>query len=839
VFSVSKRIAIAVLCLVSVRPTSARADEPMCGDFTQDAQVSASDALGILRTAVGGANCALWLCDVDENGAITASDALRTLQAAVGAPVALDCPVNPAFCVSDIDFFFANVWTPVLTDCVECHNPNGIASWTDHVLTPAGEPGYIEANFEAERAFAALSKEKDGAALLLSKPLGIDHAGGRRLDMSEGDPLHTNLRELIERFADPTPACPGATDDFYDGISYLDGPAVVRKAAVVFAGRLPTAEELMAAASGDERVLRETIRGLLDGPGFADFLRDGANDKFLTNNYLLSRNSPFSVLGGRRRYPALFDRIDEIEQTLGPEAGGDANNRTKSALAREPLELVVHVVTGERPYSEILTADYFMVNPWSAIPYQSNVAFDDDQDDEEWREGSNLGFRVPGYPHAGVLTSPMWLDRFPSTSTNRNRARARFVFDFFLGVDIEALASRAIDADALSDDDNPTMNNVHCTVCHEPMDPVAGAFQNFADTGEFRPDGVDALPDSYKDGELYQPGDLWYRDMRAPGFNNTDMPESENDGALAWLASQITNDPRFARGTVEFWFPAVFGQRPLDTPVELADANYMTRLAAWTAQDEILTEWAAKFSDGTAGTEDHGPFNLKDLFVEMALSPIFSASGVEAADANRDDELAEFGLARLLTPELLHRKLENTTGFRWARSETATPELLDRYRTFYGGIDSDALTERFTELNPLMSTVPQRMAYEVACPITIAEFSRPAEQRILFGAVEATDLPGEETADARIRKTIVDLHARLLGESIDENGAESDRTFALFTTIRDHRIANGRDPRFKRDYQCDLDFGSGLYITRDDDHTLRAWMAVLVYLLGDYEFLHE
>jgi hypothetical protein len=85
----------------------------------------------------------------------------------------------------------------------------------------------------------------------------------------------------------------------------------------------------------------------------------------------------------------------------------------------------------------------------------------------------------------------------------------------------------------------------------------------------------------------------------------------------------------------------------------------------------------------------------------------------------------------------------------------------------------------------------------------------------------------------------VHLHDRLLGERISPDSAEADRTFSLFSTIRDHRIVNGRDPRFRRDHECDLDFGSGLYLTRDDDHTLRAWMAVLVYLLGDYEFLHE
>ncbi len=53
--------------------------------------VTASDALFVLRAAVGVAVCADCVCDVNENGSITASDALAVLQAAVGAQVTLSC----------------------------------------------------------------------------------------------------------------------------------------------------------------------------------------------------------------------------------------------------------------------------------------------------------------------------------------------------------------------------------------------------------------------------------------------------------------------------------------------------------------------------------------------------------------------------------------------------------------------------------------------------------------------------------------------------------------------------------------------------------------------------
>ena len=90
------------------------------------------------------------------------------------------------------------------------------------------------------------------------------------------------------------------------------------------------------------------------------------------------------------------------------------------------------------------------------------------------------------WPHAGVLSSHAWLYRYPSTDTNRNRARARWTYYHFLGVDIEKSAPRTTDPVALADTNNPTMNNTACTVCHERLDPLAGAYQLYGDRGHYK-----------------------------------------------------------------------------------------------------------------------------------------------------------------------------------------------------------------------------------------------------------------------------------------------------------------------------------------------------------------
>ena len=66
-----------------------------CGKPTNSsgALPKASDALFALRAGVGQVDCDPLVCDVDDNGAVTASDALRILRKAVGLAETLDCPL--------------------------------------------------------------------------------------------------------------------------------------------------------------------------------------------------------------------------------------------------------------------------------------------------------------------------------------------------------------------------------------------------------------------------------------------------------------------------------------------------------------------------------------------------------------------------------------------------------------------------------------------------------------------------------------------------------------------------------------------------------------------------
>ena len=203
------------------------------------------------------------------------------------------------------------------------------------------------------------------------------------------------------------------------------------------------------------------------------------------------------------------------------------NNRVHYGARRAPLELIAYVAESDLPYTEILTADYIMANPWAATAYGASTRFDDPEDPHEfkpsrivsyYREGGGYedeydpvinatlliapGPLITDYPHAGILNTTAFLQRYPTTATNRNRARARWTYYHFLGLDVEKSASRTTDPEALADTNNPTMHNPNCTVCHSVLDPVAGAFQNYGERGFYRDQwgGMDSLDEFYKYG---------------------------------------------------------------------------------------------------------------------------------------------------------------------------------------------------------------------------------------------------------------------------------------------------------------------------------------------------
>ncbi|MEE9386180.1 MAG: hypothetical protein V3V08_22440 [Nannocystaceae bacterium] len=729
---------------------------------------------------------------------------------------------SPEDCVSTRDYFEQEVWARTLSsNCIGCHTSAGAAKESQFILvSPEERTDYIDANLAT---FANLSRlEYDGVSVLLLKPLGKnEHGGGKRFEKTSEE--YKAFDEMLGQLADPVVcADDGESTAFFEGLETRDNVSTLRKASLSLVGRLPTAEESMRVEFGGPDALDSVLEDMMHEPEFYTRLKEIYNDRILTDRYV-PRTDALDLLNDER-YPNRywFDEIpDDSQRDI-------AARRSNIAVAREALELIAYVVREDLPFTEILTADYLVFNPYSAQSYGISIAFDDDQDPDEFRPGN----RASG-PHSGLLTSHMFLNRFPTTATNRNRHRARMILDIFLGTDILKLGSRPIDASSIKEF-NPTVHSSACNVCHQVMDPIAGTMQNWNDAGQYAP-----------------PESGWHGDMLKPGFGDADLPYAKKEEAAAWLGQQIVADGRFPSAVVRFMITALTGHAPLADPKDPEAKEYVAQAAAVKAQNKVLGDIADGFVESG--------YDLRYVIKEVVKSPYYRASNIEQNVSNdkKTLELSLLGSPHFLTPEQLHRKIEAVTGYPWQNRNDARGYLLDfnEYRVFYGGIDSDTIIDRITEPNGIMANTAERMANEMACWTTARDFVLPAASRRLFPYVspqhEPVDVNGFEIPAAAdsIRANIRYLHQRVLGERLKHNDPEIDRTFGLFLEVwRDGKrgIADEiYENRLARNCSARSDFWTGdafpeeEQINRDPNYTIRAWMAVMSYLLTDYKFLYE
>src|SRR5262249_872142 len=135
-------------------------------------------------------------------------------------------------------------------------------------------------------------------------------------------------------------------------------------------------------------------------------------------------------------------------------------------------------------------------------------------------------------------------------------------------------------------------------------------------------------------------------------------------------------------------------------------------------------------------------FNLKVTFKTVIKSAYYR--GVSGPEDVAPGVLTDIGTARLLSPEMLNRKIVATTGVHWRKNyeyEKSHDWLLEDDKILYGGIDSENVPTRLTSPNGVIASVAFRMANEVACSVTGFDFTKPAEQRTLFSGVELDKVP--------------------------------------------------------------------------------------------------
>jgi hypothetical protein len=733
-------------------------------------------------------------------------------------------------CLSSQQFFAEKLWVPVLSKtCVKCHSGDGLAAQknADLILLPTGYPGFMDSNLAIMSTLART--EFDDTSVLLRKPLGeMNHGGAAVLKADSAE--YAALQEFVRRVKAGDTCQVAPTTHSFDDVVLLDAAGTLRKASLNLLGRLPPPEQLQALQAGGDDALRTALRELFVQDAFYDRLKEIYNDELLTDRYTGYNGYAINLLN-ETNFPNAVDDT----YALVSEADRAKTNR---AVAREPLELIAYVARNDRPFTDILTAPYTVMNPFSAKMYNADVAFTDPANENEWREAKIRYFDQAGalydYPTAGVLTSPMFLNRFETTPTNRNRHRARVVFDLFLATDILAIGERPLDPVASARFANPTREDPSCNACHKIIDPVAGAFQKF---------------DDY-DQERYRPEREWHAEMFPPGYGSDEMTLDDYPFALSWLGQRIATDPRFVRAVVQHVFTALTGQKPLAYPADPEADGFAARLKAWEAQDQFFRTAGDAFVGGDRS------FNVKRVFEAVIVSPYFRASNATGPlSPDRALELSAMGTGLLESPEVLARKITAVVGFPWSRGYDKNEWLLSDYEILYGGIDSDTVVERLRTPNGVMASVQWRMASEVSCASTAWDFSRPTNERNLFPFVTPTDLPEDDAgapsadAEALIRRNLQYLYQRILGETLATDSPELERAYQLFfETWKEGRAAvKAKTENESLTYACrarvdpytGVDLPDGQKLEKDATYAVRAWSAVITYLLSDYQFLYE
>lgn len=743
-------------------------------------------------------------------------------------------PAAVSACTSAPALFSSSVWPSISQTCTACHVPGGVASGSTLIFAPASD---TLTNYNILRDYAMLSSSQ-----LLSKTIGVPSHGGGRPFLDAGSQRYKDLEQLIPQMTSQvcasTASTPpggggpvaGGAGGFWQGVTFASDLTVLARAAVLFAGRNPSASEIAAVNQGGRNALRQAIRAYMQGPVFERWLDDVGDTHFLSPGVPVRNDGGYNATD----WPSAGAVLGAANVT---QADNATRNRFDASARREGIELMKYIVRNDRPYTDIVSANYTVVNGILAQFLGATVqgSFTNAQDDAEWRQATLPSQRLGGNrEHAGVLSTHPWLSRFPTTDTNRNRHRVNILYKQFLATDVTALAVRPVDDGTKFR--VPTVENPKCAACHDTIDAVAGGFQNWNEANRFLPlrtnAGVDhALPSTYRSGNypkdangqaFYRSGDNWFRDGRDPGYGNTPMPGgvTGNKTALQFLGQQVAADSRFALGAVHFWHEGLFGREPLSAPQDQTSPQYAGQAAAFTAQNDEFQAIASRLRSG----QGNGAYNVKDLLVDLMSSQWFRAERVASLNAARALELNDIGSVNMLMPSQLNRKLIGLVGDGW--TEFNNPYT--GWALNYGDFDGVTRMTRAQSHTMMQTVTIDRLVAVRSCAITKADLDKASASRLLFPLVNLNDTPATAAGLAAITANVRHLQKWLWKEDVPETDAEVQRTLKLYTDAWADRATAPARP-----VNCAYNNGN------DPNYSGRAWAAVIAYMLGDVKFLYE
>lgn len=528
------------------------------------------------------------------------------------------------------------------------------------------------------------------------------------------------------------------------------------RASLSLRGRRPSLSELRQVQQ-DPELLPVIVDSYLEDPGFGQTMRDMHNEIWQLRSYAHMFAGAGSLQG---------EELMDINQSLW----------------ESPLRLIEHVVVHNRPYSEVVTADYAVANGLVARIW----GLEYDGDGQEWvRTRWDAPTDQPGpwadprRPHAGILSDSFLFTRYDTTGSNLNRGRANAVsrsllcFDF---LEQEVSLTGEVDLSDPVATQDALRNNPACVTCHRDLDPLGQFFwiydlrYNLAQVEDF-PHSTFYHPERVELARQLLPG------LR-PGFFGQSEPEGDR-WSVRELGQMIADDPRFAQCAAQRFY-SYFAQVP---------------------RQEVSPLLAAR---------------LRSDFVDAGLDAKALSRAVVLSDEFRalDGEQAA-GLLRVRPLDMV-RTIEDLTGFSWAvhlpvelagtvyGTTNVMADPLVGNLVLAGGVDS---YQTVTPLHTYTATafLAQRaFVHEAVGDAVRRELDAEPSRRRLLTLVQADD-----TQEGLIREQLAELHLRLFAEEAAPQDSSVGRSWELWSAA----LALSNDPA-------------------------RAWQVTLVAMLQDTRFVY-
>lgn len=400
----------------------------------------------------------------------------------------------------------------------------------------------------------------------------------------------------------------------------------------------------------------------------------------------------------------------------------------EKSVGEEPLRLMAHVVVEDRPWTEIVTANYTMANELLGDLWPI------DYPDEG--EGWQPSVYTDGRPGAGVLTTNGLWWRYVTDVSNKNRSRVAAINKLLLCNDILSRpVSFAGSSSLVEEGTESAINNLpYCVSCHASIEPIAGVFFGFWSPMQYTRIEYERY---HAEREL-----MWqdYLDAEPAWFG-------EPIEGLVDLGRKVADDSRFQRCGVEQMTSALWRRS-----IQMND---------WPTIEALLEEFKAN------------ELRMKPLMVAiMQTSPYRAVSLAE--DAHEDTVESEV-TTRMMGPSLFHQVITDTFGYQWTfqgadQLDTDSSFYEDRvgYRVLMGGVDGHSITTPPKMPSLTWSITVRRVAQAAGIHAATADLTTDDGPGVLIYVNEST-----EPTDTQFNNELIQLHERLYGSTPDAAWIES------------------------------------------------------------------